>query len=99
LQIVCLDWLWTMILLISPSQVGRITGVSHQHPTILVFLILFFSLLFFPLFLRRRHLEWFLCSDSLVEIEMFYCQHFVNKIHNICFTFSKVWTLLRKNKL
>jgi hypothetical protein len=30
-QTVCLDWLWTVILLISASWVARITGVSHQH--------------------------------------------------------------------
>jgi hypothetical protein len=28
---ICLGWLWTMILLISASQVVRITGVSHRH--------------------------------------------------------------------
>jgi hypothetical protein len=27
----CLDWLWTMILLISSPWVARITGVSHWH--------------------------------------------------------------------
>jgi hypothetical protein len=26
---ICLGWLWTMIFLISASQVARITGVSH----------------------------------------------------------------------
>jgi hypothetical protein len=28
---ICLDWLWTVILLISASWVVRITGVSHRH--------------------------------------------------------------------
>jgi hypothetical protein len=27
----CLHWPWTMILLVSVSQVARITGVSHRH--------------------------------------------------------------------
>jgi hypothetical protein len=31
-QTVCLDWLWTVILLISASWVGRITGMSHWCP-------------------------------------------------------------------
>jgi hypothetical protein len=30
LELFCLGWLWTMILLISASWVARITGVSHQ---------------------------------------------------------------------
>jgi hypothetical protein len=28
---ICLGWPQTMILLISASQIARITGVSHQH--------------------------------------------------------------------
>jgi hypothetical protein len=28
---ICPGWLWNMILLISPSQVTRITAMSHQH--------------------------------------------------------------------
>jgi hypothetical protein len=29
---ICPGWLWTMIFLISASQVARITGVSYRHP-------------------------------------------------------------------
>jgi hypothetical protein len=29
---ICLDWFWTVILLISASCVARITGVSHRYP-------------------------------------------------------------------
>jgi hypothetical protein len=29
---ICLCWPWTLILLISASQVPRITGISHQLP-------------------------------------------------------------------
>jgi hypothetical protein len=29
---ICLGWPWTMILLMSASQVARIIGVSHQCP-------------------------------------------------------------------
>jgi hypothetical protein len=29
---ICLDWLWTAVLLISASWVARITGMSHQRP-------------------------------------------------------------------
>jgi hypothetical protein len=32
LQIFCLGWLWTEILLLSASHVARITGVSHRYP-------------------------------------------------------------------
>jgi hypothetical protein len=30
----CPSWPWTSVLLISASQVGRIIGISHQHPAI-----------------------------------------------------------------
>jgi hypothetical protein len=33
LQTICLGWPWTMILLISVSQVARITVLSHWCPT------------------------------------------------------------------
>jgi hypothetical protein len=36
---VSLGWLWIFILLISPSWVARITGVSHQHPASITFLL------------------------------------------------------------
>jgi hypothetical protein len=32
LQTICPGWTWTKILLITASQVARITGVSHWHP-------------------------------------------------------------------
>jgi hypothetical protein len=38
-QTIFLGWLWTGILLISASWVGRITGVSHQCPVNRLFLI------------------------------------------------------------
>jgi hypothetical protein len=31
---ICPGWLWTMILLISASQVARIIGMSHQQPSL-----------------------------------------------------------------
>jgi hypothetical protein len=31
LQTICLGWPWTKILLISASQVAKITGMSHWH--------------------------------------------------------------------
>jgi hypothetical protein len=31
LQTICPGWPWTMILLISASQITRIIGRSHQH--------------------------------------------------------------------
>jgi hypothetical protein len=34
---ICLDWLQTVILLISASWVARITGVSHRHPATLYY--------------------------------------------------------------
>jgi hypothetical protein len=36
---VCLDWPWALILLISASQVARITDRSHQNPAMLSLLI------------------------------------------------------------
>jgi hypothetical protein len=30
----CLDWLWTLILLISASWIARITGMTHWHPSL-----------------------------------------------------------------
>jgi hypothetical protein len=36
-QIICPGWLWTEILLVSVSWVGRVTGVSHRHWTLFVF--------------------------------------------------------------
>jgi hypothetical protein len=35
---VCLGWIWTRIILISASWVGRITGVIHQCPANICFL-------------------------------------------------------------
>jgi hypothetical protein len=37
-QTICLGWLPTSILLISASQVARIIGMSHQHPTHRIFI-------------------------------------------------------------
>jgi hypothetical protein len=34
---ICLGWLWTTILLISPSWVTRITGESHWHPVLIFY--------------------------------------------------------------
>jgi hypothetical protein len=31
LQTTCPSWLWTIVLLISSSQVARIAGMNHQH--------------------------------------------------------------------
>jgi hypothetical protein len=39
LRTICLGWLQTAILLISASWVTRITGVSHQHPEMVYFLL------------------------------------------------------------
>jgi hypothetical protein len=39
---ICLGWPWVVILLISASQVARITGVSHQHLSVHVFLMKLF---------------------------------------------------------
>jgi hypothetical protein len=36
---ICLGWLWTSILPISPSQVARITGISEQGLKFLKFTI------------------------------------------------------------
>jgi hypothetical protein len=36
-RIICLGWLWILILLISASWVARITGVSHCHPASALF--------------------------------------------------------------
>jgi hypothetical protein len=38
-QTICPGWLWTVVLLISASWVARITGVRHQHPAIIDFLL------------------------------------------------------------
>jgi hypothetical protein len=32
LRAICLGWSWTVILLISASQVARITGINHRYP-------------------------------------------------------------------
>jgi hypothetical protein len=76
----CLGWLWTMILLLSASQVDRITGVSHWsqlilliidilyslgwHDTILLLLLLCWSLLFLPSKCRALELDSGLSSSE-----------------------------------
>jgi hypothetical protein len=44
LQTICLDWPWTVILLISASQVARITGVSHWCPAWIELFVLLIAL-------------------------------------------------------
>jgi hypothetical protein len=37
LQSICLDWLRTMILLISTYWVARVAGVNHWHPAMFLY--------------------------------------------------------------
>jgi hypothetical protein len=39
---ICLGWPWTVILLISVSQVARIIGVSHWCPAQVIFMFQFY---------------------------------------------------------
>jgi hypothetical protein len=48
---ICLGWPETTVLLISASQVVRITGVSYWHPTLISFFILVFASFYFLIFL------------------------------------------------
>jgi hypothetical protein len=45
LQTICLGWLQISFLLISASQIARITSMSHQHPTCNV--VFYFGLVWF----------------------------------------------------
>jgi hypothetical protein len=42
----CQGWPWTVIFLNSTSQIARITGVSHQCPLNMFFMIYFSNVLF-----------------------------------------------------
>jgi hypothetical protein len=53
---ICLDWLRTLILLVSAFWVARIIGVSHQHP---VYLFIFPSSL-----LGYIHSTWVIYCDN-----------------------------------
>jgi hypothetical protein len=70
LQTLCLDWLWTEILLISASWVSRITDISHQHPAIKFHLAILFLLFknFFLEMLTKREINKNQVNKHIVKI-------------------------------
>jgi hypothetical protein len=66
---VCLDWLWTSILLVSASQVARITGMSHCAWLFMVY--------FFEYFIYSRYYS--LLDLYLAKI----FSHFIGCVFNL----------------
>jgi hypothetical protein len=88
LQIICLHWIWTMILLISVSWVARTTGMSHHCPTLKTEdlstdLSTFYWLHLFTV------LEHVLSSCLPVSLVHLYCTHsFIHQILLITYSMS-----------
>jgi hypothetical protein len=48
LELFCLGWLQTIILLIAASSVARITGMSHQCPALFLFIFIPVDMKWYP---------------------------------------------------